>query len=215
MQLRDAGDAREWRNAVHPPPAVWGEGPGRGLRVARESGDRARLQSCSECGVRKRAHTRREAAIPAPLDHVDRALNTYKPRSRQLSALILVLGMIALAVALYYSPDRQRERAALRVAPGADSAAVLRMLGRHPTRCPAGAMEHLPAAMGTLHETEADSAMAQLRRETRQRWLYPGKHGCTPEKGETELGIDAAGRVLWIQPAAGKRDVRLSPSIRY
>ena len=57
--------------------------------------------------------------------------------------------------------------------------------------------------------------MGQVRRGTRERWIYPGRQGCTPRKGETELGIDSAGRMLWIQPGAGKGDLKLSPSITY
>lgn len=132
-----------------------------------------------------------------------------------ISVAIIVLGLIALAVALRYTPDRRRQRAARALPARADTAAVLRALGPTPTRCPPGAMEHLPPALGPLHHTEADSVMLQLRRDTRQRWLYPGRHGCTPARGETELGIDAAGRVLWIQPAAGNDDVKLAPSISY
>jgi hypothetical protein len=140
-------------------------------------------------------------------------LNTHKPRSRQVSALIIILGLIALTVALHYSPDRRRQRAAQALPLGADSGTVLRTLGPRPTRCPPGAMEHLRGELGGIDEADADSVMGRLRRETRQRWLYPGKRGCTPQKGETELGIGAAGRVPWIQPAAGKSGVRLSPRI--
>jgi len=123
-----------------------------------------------------------------------------------------VLGLIAVAVALYFSPDNRRRRAAGALPARADTALVLRTLGPRPTRCPPGAMEHV---RGELSESDTDSVMAQLRRGTRQRWIYPGRHGCTPQKGETELGIDAAGRMLWIQPGAGKGDVKLSPAISF
>jgi hypothetical protein len=126
-----------------------------------------------------------------------------------------VLGLIAIAVALQFSPERQRRRTAARLPVGADSAVVLRTLGARPTRCPAGAMEHLRGELNLPDEIVIDSAMIQIRRDTRQRWLYPGQSGCTPRRGETEVGIDAAGRVLWIQPAAQHGDVRLSPRITY
>ncbi|HET7232948.1 MAG TPA: hypothetical protein VFJ16_23265 [Longimicrobium sp.] len=161
----------------------------------------------------QRPHRRPEDAIPKPLDSIDRALNTHKPRSRLASVVIIVLGLAALAVALQYQPDRRRERAARQLSPGADTAAVLKALGAKPTRCPGGAPEHLRRELNTADDAEADSVMGQLQRGTRQRWLYPGQHGCTPRKGETEVGIDAAGRLLWIQPAAEKSGVRLSPRI--
>jgi hypothetical protein len=151
-----------------------------------------------------------EARIPA-YDPIDRALKTHKHGSRWLSLMIIVLGLISVGVALYFSPDRRRQREAARLPLDADTALVLRTLGPHPTRCPPGAMEHVAAELDVV---ERDSAMIQLRRDTRQRWLYPGRHGCTPQKGETELGIDQRGRMLWIQPDA-PGEVRLSPRISY
>ena len=144
-------------------------------------------------------------------DPIDRALKTHKSGSRRVSLLIVVLGLVAVAVAVYLSPDRRRRRAADGLPNGADTTLVLRTLGPRPTRCPPGAMEHLRGELGAAYED--DSVMAQLRRDTRQRWLYPGRAGCTPRKGETELGIDAAGRMLWIQPGARQGEVKLSPSI--
>jgi hypothetical protein len=148
------------------------------------------------------------------LDSIDRALKTHKPGSRRLSLVIVVLGLIAVAVAVYYSPDRRRRRAADGLPAKADSALVLGTLGATPTRCPPGAMGHLDAGL-PQEAMEADSVMIQLRRDTRQRWIYPGRQGCTPAKGETELGIDSAGRMLWIQPGAQRGEVKLSPSITY
>jgi hypothetical protein len=161
-----------------------------------------------------RAPPAQEASIAAAFDTIDRALKTHKPGSRRLSLLILVLGLAAVAMAVYLSPDRRRRRAADRLSERADTTLVLRALGPRPTRCPPGAMEHVAGELA-LEPAEADSVMLQLRRDTRARWLYPGRRGCTPEKGETELGIDSAGRTLWIQPGAQRGEVKLSPSITY
>lgn len=149
------------------------------------------------------------------LDSIDRALKTHKAGSRRLSLLIVVLGLVAVAVAVYFSPDHRRRRAADGLPEQADSALVLRTLGPRPTRCPPGAMEHVEGALPMESSAEVDSAMAQVRRGTRERWIYPGRQGCTPRKGETELGIDSAGRMLWIQPGAQKGEVKLSPAISY
>ena len=154
-----------------------------------------------------------EEAIPQ-FDTIDRALQTHKRGSRRLSVIIIVLGLIAAAAAFWYSPDQRRKRAARTLRPGADTTAVLRALGPRPTRCPAGEMEQVRADLG-VSDADADSAMARLRRDTRQRWLYPGKRGCTPQKGETELGVNAAGRVLWIQPASQQDNVALPTTISH
>jgi hypothetical protein len=119
-----------------------------------------------------------------------------------------------VAVAVYLSPDHRRRRAADGLPDRADTALVLRTLGPRPTRCPPGAMEHVAGEL-PLEATEAESVMVQLRRDTRGRWIYPGRRGCTPRKGETELGIDSAGRMLWIQPGAGQGEVKLSPAITF
>jgi len=156
------------------------------------------------------AHRAQEARIPA-YDPIDRALKTHKHGSRWLSLMIIVLGLISVAVALYFSPDRWRRREAARMPLDADTALVLRTLGPHPTRCPPGAMEHVGFE---VTEDVRDTVLIQLRRDTRQRWIYPGRRGCTPLTGETELGIDAGGRMLWIQPDA-PGEVRLSPRISY
>jgi len=155
-----------------------------------------------------------EASIAAAYDTIDRALKTHKRGSRRLSLLILVLGLIAVAVAVYLSPDRRRRRLADGLPDRADTTLVLRTLGPRPTRCPPGAMEHVAGQL-PQESLESDSVMLQLRRDTRARWIYPGRRGCTPRKGETELGIDSAGRMLWIQPGAGQGDVKLSPAIPF
>ena len=142
-----------------------------------------------------------EEAIPQ-FDTIDRALQTHKRGSRRLSVIIIVLGLIAAAAAFWYSPDQRRKRAARTLRPGASCAG------------PAGEMEQVRADLG-VSDADADSAMARLRRDTRQRWLYPGKRGCTPQKGETELGVNAAGRVLWIQPASQQDNVALPTTISH
>lgn len=130
-----------------------------------------------------------------------------------LSAVILLLGIVGVLVALNYAPDRQRRRHARELPLGADSSAVLQRLGARPTRCPAGAMEHLLPHMSGVGEEQQDTALARLRRGTEARWLYPGRGGCRAEEGETEVGIDSAGRVLWVLPVARRGSVRLPDTI--
>jgi hypothetical protein len=155
-----------------------------------------------------------EDRIPQAYDTIDRALKTHKRGSRRLSLVIVVLGLIAVAAAFYFSPDRRRQRAARSLPRDADTALVLRTLGPRPTRCPTGRLDHLRGQTG-LDGFNEDSVMIQLQRDTRERWIYPGKTGCTPQAGETELGIDAAGRTLWLQPASEHGNLTLSPRISY
>jgi hypothetical protein len=126
-----------------------------------------------------------------------------------------VLGIVGLLVALNFAPDRQRRRKAAELPLGADSSTVLRTLGPRPTRCPTGAMEHLGPQIEGMSGPEQDSALAGLRRGTRARWIYPGRHGCTPREGETEVGLDPAGRVFWVLPDAEGGDVNIPDSIPY
>jgi hypothetical protein len=132
-----------------------------------------------------------------------------------VSAAILAVGLIAVLVALYLAPARQRRRKAAALPLGADSTLVLRTLGARPTRCPTGALEHLGPQISGLSGMQQDSAMMQLRRGTRERWIYPGRRGCTPEAGDTEVGLDPAGRVFWILPDAEGGDVKIPDSISY
>jgi hypothetical protein len=156
-----------------------------------------------------------EDAIAQPYREIDRALKTHKPRSRQVSAAILVVGLLGVLVALWFAPERRRQRTARTLAPGADSTVVLRALGARPTRCPGGGMDHVRAELSGLAETQRDSAMPQLAHGTRARWLYPGRQGCTPAKGETEVGLDSAGRVFWILPAAERGGLLYPASLSY
>jgi len=156
-----------------------------------------------------------EDAIAKPYTEIDRALNTHKPRSRMVSAAILTLGVIALLVALYLAPTRQRHRKAAALPLGADSSLVLRTLGGRPTRCPTGTLEHVGPQIGGLSGAQQDSALAGLRRGTRARWIYPGQHGCTPEEGDTEVGLDPAGRVFWMVPNTQGGDVKIPDTLQY
>jgi len=145
-----------------------------------------------------------EAVIPTP-DRIDTALNTHKRLSRMVSAGIVALGLIVLAVALL-GRGRERERKAARVMVGDDSTAVARLLGQPPHRCPTSSLGHLTGQFepGTPRPT-IEAALQQLRGRTAQRWVYPDGAGCVPGDGDTELGLDASGRVLWIVPVRERR----------
>jgi hypothetical protein len=119
--------------------------------------------------------------------------------------VILGLGLVVVAVALL-TGGRAREQAAARVMVGDDTATVVRLLGEPPHRCDASNLAHLRTQFpGGLPRITVDEELARLRRATAQRWLYPDGEGCVPGKGATEIGLDAAGHVVWVVPARNKR----------
>jgi hypothetical protein len=121
-----------------------------------------------------------------------------------VTAVILALGLVAV-LAVYFTPSHRRQRAAGGLRPGTDSAAVLRRLGDAPQRCPGTDVDHIVAefAAGTSRPERA-AVLARARADTRARWIYPAGHGCRPRAGDSELGLDARGRVLWVAPAIGR-----------
>ena len=138
------------------------------------------------------------------LDSIDRALKTHKRRSRMVSAAIVLLGLLALA-AVMFTPARRRARAASHLAVGDDSAAVVRALGAPPSRCMGAGIDHLGDEFPAGTPAPArEATLLRLRRTTAARWVYPGRGECRPSPGDTEVGIDSAGRVLWVLPAAGR-----------
>lgn len=148
-----------------------------------------------------------EEPIASPYDtRVDPAGRIDKRKSRMVSLAIIGIGLLILAAVLLMSGGRRRERQALQLVVGDDSAAVVRLLGAPPHRCQASNLAHLadqfPAQ--TPRPTIEDET-ARLRRGTVARWVYPRGEGCVPDDGATEIGLDQAGRVLWIVPARDKR----------
>jgi hypothetical protein len=120
-----------------------------------------------------------------------------------VSAGILALGIIAVIAVMFFSPSRRRERAAGGIQPGDDSTAVLTRLGTSPQRCAPGEMQHVYNAFeGSIPRTTREAALEQIRQQTAARWIYPAR-GCTPRQGDTEVGLGADGRVLWMVPATG------------
>lgn len=121
-----------------------------------------------------------------------------------VSAIILGLGLLILA-AVMMTPGRRRERAAGHIAIGDDSTEVLRRMGPKPTRCPKGRMDNLIERFpGGVPRTTRESSLDSMRGATRERWLYPGRGGCTAQSGDTEVGLDATGKVLWVVPVTGR-----------
>ena len=151
-----------------------------------------------------------EALIANDYDtRVDDALRVNKNKSRMVSAGIIILGLLVVGGALLFSGSRKREGAAVDVMVGDDSVAVVRLLGQPPNRCEASSLAHLAEhfVAGTPRPT-IDETINSLRPRTVARWVYPKDAGCVTDGGDTEIGLDRNGQVLWIVPVAEKQPLR-------
>ena len=150
-----------------------------------------------------------EETIATPYEaRVDQALRTRdrKRQSRMVSLAIIGIGLLAVAAALVFSGGRRLETQAAKVVVGDDSTAVTRLLGAPPHRCPPSNLAHLATQFpAQTPRPTIEQETERLRRATVGRWVYPDGQGCVPDDGATEIGLDAAGRVLWIVPARDKR----------
>jgi hypothetical protein len=112
-----------------------------------------------------------------------------------------VLG--AVLVFWFFSPTEQNRRERVgQLEVGDPQSRVTALLGEPGARCPAGDLAHLrqsfaPGWPGAAVET----TLQELSSETAERWVYPlggdDPADCDRPAG-TELGFDAAGRVLWL-----------------
>ncbi|WP_331053755.1 hypothetical protein [Longimicrobium sp.] len=137
---------------------------------------------------------------------MDSALRSHKRQSRMVSAAIVGLGLLVVLAGLLFSGGRKLEKAAGQVSIGDDSSEVARLLGPPPHRCEPSSLTHLATRFepGTPRPT-IDETLAVLRSGTAARWVYPQGAGCVTGNGDTEIGLDRTGRVLWIVPVTNKR----------
>jgi hypothetical protein len=129
---------------------------------------------------------------------IDRAIGGHRNWSRVVSAVILVLGILAMIGLSQLRRGDQVARAARDIRVGNDSARVLAALGAPAIRCPAGDLAHLRNALppGTPRIT-ADEIMGGLREHTASRWVWGKRAGCLPRSGDTEVGFTRGGVVYW------------------
>ncbi len=123
-----------------------------------------------------------------------------------VSAGIIGLGLVVLLGVLLFR-DRGRERSASSLRVGDDSASVVQRLGGEPARCAANDLGHLANAfpVNTPRPT-VEEGLGALYGRTATRWVYSsGGHDnpCRPRAGDTEVGFDREGRVLWAVPVHG------------
>ncbi|HEX8451542.1 MAG TPA: hypothetical protein VF647_05575 [Longimicrobium sp.] len=136
---------------------------------------------------------------------MDRALKTNRGRSRMVSAAIIALGVLILAGVLLFR-DRGRERAAGSVRVGDDSTSVAARLGKNPQRCTEINLGHLADAFpANTPRPTVEETLGGLHGRTTTRWVYAGKQRtpCRARRGDTEVGFDREGKVLWAVPVYG------------
>jgi hypothetical protein len=123
-----------------------------------------------------------------------------------VSAAIIVLGVLVLAGVLLLG-DRGRERAAGTVRVGDDSASVAARLGTNPRRCTENNLGHLADAFpANTPRPTVEETLGGLHGRTTTRWVYAKKQrtgACRARRGDTEVGFDREGRVLWAVPVFG------------
>jgi hypothetical protein len=131
------------------------------------------------------------------------------------TAAIVLVGVIVLVWVLSPS-ERHRHRVVGRLAVGDSVSRVTELLGEPAARCPGSTIHHLVGSFPGGWTTAAmETAVQTLAQQTRERLVYPLGHrrpaDCRPHDGQTEVGVDAHGRVRWILTVAGKTVVRLPP----
>jgi len=133
-------------------------------------------------------------------------MRSHKRKSRMVSATIVGVGLLVVLAGLMFSGGRKLEKAAAQVSIGDDSTEVINLLGAPAHRCEASSLAHLASRFesGTPRPV-IDETLAILRPATAARWVYPAGAGCIPGDGDTEVGLDRTGRVLWIVPVTNKR----------
>ena len=153
------------------------------------------------------APRREEAQIAKPYDRrVDRALHTHRGRSRLVSAAIIGAGVLVILL-IYLFRDQGRERSAQSIRVGDDSTSVAQRLGAGQQRCRGDDLAHLANTFpANTPRPTVEEALGSLNGRTTMRWVY-GSEGrpnpCRPRRGDTEVGFNNEGRVLWAVPVHG------------
>lgn len=143
---------------------------------------------------------------------VSRALRQPPRWVSYVTVAVIALGVLGVLL-LVPRAERRRVRLVERLAPGDDSSRVVHVLGAPPLRCAAGRLVHLERRFPAGWNAAAtQQALERLRQTTAQRWVFPleaGEGSCADGGRATEVGLDAAGRVLWLMALPDRRPLRL------
>jgi hypothetical protein len=144
---------------------------------------------------------------------LDQALGTSKRSIWIATGFIVVLGAVLLF--WLFSPTEQSRRDRVgRLAPGDSASRVTALLGAPAARCPAGSLGHLRESFPPgWPAASAETTLQELAAETTDRWVYPlddeRPGDCEGEEGQTELGFDGDGRLLWYVAILGETPLEL------
>jgi hypothetical protein len=145
---------------------------------------------------------------------VERVIGGPPQTARTATLVILVLGLVAVVIAGVVRM-RSREHRAGKLQLGADTTEVASVMGPPARRCDASALDHLRDAMpGDVPRTTADLEIARLRRQTATRWVWADREAqlCAGRGGDTEVGLDGTGHVIWYVAAVGRTPLILPDS---
>ena len=127
--------------------------------------------------------------------------------------MILALGAILLL--WLASPSERGRRSDMDdLAFGDPTERVASVLGPPAARCAGDDLAHLSGSFPPGWPTPSvETTLQALGEETGERWIYPldddDPAGCAPVDGQTELGLDAEGRLLWYVTITGESPLEL------
>ena len=143
---------------------------------------------------------------------MDRALQTHRGRSRAVSAAIIAVGLLAVLLIVLFR-DGGRERSARSIRVGDDSTSVAQRMGKEYTRCAGNELGHLANTFpANTPRPTVEEMLAPLYGRTVTRWVYSGggrDNPCRPGRGDTEVGFNNEGRVLWAVPVHGTTPIEM------
>lgn len=143
---------------------------------------------------------------------LDRAIQRRQRGIRRATGAIVLAG-IGLVLWTLNTPERRQERRAGGVHIGDDTARITERFAVAGRRCSTGALEHLRDRFPSdFAPATSDALLERLRAETVERRVIPLPYrgdDCLPDAGSTEIGVDRAGRVLWLVPVTGRTPLRL------
>jgi hypothetical protein len=148
----------------------------------------------------------REGIIAGRDQQVDRVIAGPPPTARRATLVILALGAVAVAWA-GIARLTGREHKASQLSLDADSAQVVGVMGAPTARCGGSPVDHLRDAFPSgTPRTTVDDEIVGMRRQTARRWIYASepRPRCVPAAGDTEVGWDRTGHVLWYVAATGR-----------
>lgn len=132
-----------------------------------------------------------------------------------VTLLIIIVGAVVLF--MVSGVDRERHRAMEGIRVGGAAESVTMALEIQPTVCRVGSLAHLRGSFGAgWPEASLDVAIEELAALSAERWVYPIGNGvadCAGADGQTEVGVDSAGSIVWQVAEVGRTVIELPPTV--